>query len=552
MSEELKPKSDQPPVEEPAQQAAEQAPAAEAAPEPEKTAAPEAEAAAPEEAPAPAPEAEKAAEPQSAEAAPAAEPEPAKAAPAPEAEKAAAPEPAKAPEPAPEKAAEAAPEPAKAAEPEQPAEPEEPAGPALANKIPISHLESHRLVQLNACTRCGECLNWCPVYDQDERQDILPRNKAADFLKLIKRQHGNLAGLAEGGGAVGRALAKMMGHKQVTEEEMRTFADNLYECSTCGQCQIVCPANLDTVNLWEEIRRVVVMAGYGPLEQQKALVKSVKSYDNPWQQPRTARTKWARRAKKEKLIPDMPPDIGKKGGKILLYFGCTASFDTNVRQVAVNTVNILERLGVDYGILGNKEACCGSVMLRMGDPEYERIFNQNIKQFNDLGIDALVTSCAGCFKTIGEDYPKVGKLNFEVLHTAQFLRRLLEKGELKLVNPVEKVITYHDPCHLGRASGVYDDPRIIMEALPGVDLVEMPRTREYSRCCGAGGGLKSGYPDIQNRMAQERVREAEGTGASELVSCCPFCYQGLQVGIGAVDSALVAKDLTNLVIEAMG
>ncbi len=439
---------------------------------------------------------------------------------------------------------------AEATEPKPEPEPEP--GPSRAADIPISHLESRRLLQLNACTRCGECLNWCPVYDQDARQDILPRNKAADFLRLVKRQQGPLARLAGGQGAVGKAVARLLGHQEVSEDEVRAFAANLYECSTCGQCQIVCPANLDTVNLWEEIRRVIVMAGYGPLEQQKALVKSVKSYDNPWQQPRTARAKWARRAKKEGLIPDLPPDINKKGGKILLYFGCTASFDSNVRQVAVNTVNILERLGVDYGILGNKEACCGSVMLRMGDPEYERVFNQNIKQFNDLGIEALVTSCSGCFKTINEDYPKVGKLNFEVLHTAQFLRRLLEKGELKLTTPVEKLVTYHDPCHLGRASGVYDDPRIIMEALPGVDLVEMPRSREYSRCCGAGGGLKAGYPDIQNQMAQERIREAEGTGASELVSCCPFCFQGLQVGIGALDSALVARDLTSLVIEAMG
>ena len=112
---------------------------------------------------------------------------------------------------------------------------------------------------------------------------------------------------------------------------------------------------------------------------------------------------------------------------------------------------------------------------------------------------------------------------------------------------MEKKVTYHDPCHLGRASGVYDDPRFIMEAIPGLELIEMPRNREYSRCCGAGGGLKSGYPDIQNKMAQRRVKEAEETGAEELVSACPFCYQGLQVGITATNSPLVMRDISFLV-----
>jgi len=202
---------------------------------------------------------------------------------------------------------------------------------------------------------------------------------------------------------------------------------------------------------------------------------------------------------------------------------------------------------VDYGCLGKDEKCCGSVMLRMGDPEFERLARENINMFNDLGIETLISSCAGCFKTIKGDYPKVGKLNFEVLHTVEFLRRLYEDKKLVFKNPVEKRVTYHDPCHLGRASGVYDDPRFIMEMIPGLELIEMPRNREYSRCCGAGGGLKSGYPDIQNKMAQRRVKEAEETGAEELVSACPFCFQGLQVGISALESPLVMRDISFLV-----
>lgn len=415
--------------------------------------------------------------------------------------------------------------------------------------LQVSNLDIKRLIQLQGCTRCGECLTWCPVYDQDMREAILPRKKIQDFLRIIKSQHGLLARIIKSG-RVGdplkKLLASVFGFQEVGQEQMEEFVRNLYECSTCGQCQIVCPANIDTVNLWEDIRRVIVSADYGPLESQKVLVKSVKSYDNPWQQPRAARTKWIRRAQKDNEIAAPPREIKKTRGKVLLFLGCTAVYDVNVKQIAVSTINILETLGIDYGCLGGEEKCCGSVLLRMGDKEFERIATDNIKILNALNIQTLVSSCSGCFKTIKEDYPKVGKLNFEVLHTVEFLRRQVEDGKLKFINPVEKKITYHDPCHLGRASGVYEDPRFIMQAIPGLDLIEMPRSRQYSRCCGAGGGLKAGYPDIQNKMAQRRVQEAEETGAEELVSACPFCYAGLQVGIKALDSTLIMRDVTYL------
>ena len=418
----------------------------------------------------------------------------------------------------------------------------------------ISNLDIKRLIELDACTRCGECLTWCPVYDQDAKESIIPRTKVTDFLRILRSQHGIAAKIIQSDKSpegLKKLLSTLFRYREITDEDIREFARNLYECSTCGQCHVVCPANIDTVNLWEDIRRLIVQAGYGPLEPQKALVKSVKSYDNPWQQPRAGRTKWARRAKKEGLIADLPREMNKTGAKVLLFLGCTASYDINVKQVAVSTINILEMLGIDYGVFGKDEKCCGSVMLRMGDREFERIAADNIKMFHEAGFQTLITSCSGCFKTIKEDYPRVGKLHFEVMHTVEFLRRLYEEGKLVFKNRVEKKVTYHDPCHLGRAAGVYDDPRFIMQAIPGLELLEMPRNREYSRCCGAGGGLKSGYPDIQNRMAQRRVREAEETGAQELVSACPFCYQGLQVGITATESHLVMRDISFLVEEAL-
>jgi heterodisulfide reductase subunit D len=423
-----------------------------------------------------------------------------------------------------------------------------------ARTIPLDRLEMRRLVQLDGCTSCGECLNWCPVYDQDAREDVLPRRKILDFLHIVKNQQSLLNAIIKSEMTPDSArwlLRKIFRRQEISEEEVRSFALNLYECSTCGQCQVVCPANIDTVNLWENIRELMVAIGYGPLEQQKILTKSVKSYDNPWQQPRQGRVKWARRAKKEELIAELPPEIKKTKSKILLFFGCTAVYDLNISQIAIDTVNVFKILGIDYGCLGENEKCCGSVLLRMGDPEYERIASDNIKLLNGLSIETLVTSCSGCYKTIKEDYPKVGRLNFEVLHTVEFLHRLIEQKKLKFEVPVEKVVTYHDPCHLGRASGIFNEPRAVIQAIPGLELVEMPRHGRYSRCCGAGGGVKAGFPDLQNKMAQARIKEAERTGARELVSACPFCYAGLQVGIGALNSPLVMTDMMHLVRSAL-
>lgn len=420
--------------------------------------------------------------------------------------------------------------------------------------LAISNLDLTRLIQMQGCTRCGECLNWCPVYDQDSREAILPRQKIQDFIRIVQSQRGLLARIMKQdrvGESLKKLLAAVFGYRKIGPQEMETFVRNLYECSTCGQCQIVCPANIDTINLWEDIRRLIVSADYGPLESQKVLVKSVKSYDNPWQQPRAARTKWIRRAQKDNEIAAPPREIKKTGGKVLLFLGCTAVYDVNVKQIAVSTINILEHLGIDYGCLGGDEKCCGSVLLRMGDKEFERIASANIKQLNSLKIQTLVSSCSGCFKTIKEDYPKVGKLDFEVLHTVEYLTRLLQEGKFHFSRPLERTITFHDPCHLGRASGVFDEPRILMGAIPGLELIEMPRSRQYSRCCGAGGGLKAGFPDIQNKMSQRRIKEAEATGAQELVSACPFCYAGLQVGIKALDSPLVMRDLSYLVEESL-
>lgn len=412
-----------------------------------------------------------------------------------------------------------------------------------SSKIKIDSLSPRQIMELDVCTRCGECSRWCPVYDQDKRESVNPRGRAWWFKKIIKSQYGIFG--AE------TFLGKFLGRRRVTDEEIRSFVNDLYECSTCRQCYIACPVQIDTVELWESIRRSMVDSKYGPLEQQKALATSVKSYDNPWQQPRSSRARWSKLALKDKRIAKEPRDITRERAEVLYFVGCTASYDLNVKEVAISDVHILELANVDYGILGPKEKCCGSVLLRIGDHEYERIAEENIKIFNELRIKTLITSCAGCYKTIKQDYPRVGKLNFEVKHMVEYLHDLIIQKKLQFQKELKMKVTYHDPCHLGRHSGVYDAPREVLKAIPGVELVEMQRTREYSRCCGAGGGLKAGFPDVQNQMAQTRIKEAENLGVEAIVSACPFCYQGLQIGIQALNSQLRMMDITEIVSLAL-
>lgn len=407
----------------------------------------------------------------------------------------------------------------------------------LGKQLDWSELSHRQIWDLFACSRCGECLNWCPVYQEDQREEVIPRGKTGMAKELLLEQKGLLARLTGRGGS--------------SSAKISAFAQHIYECSVCGQCHYVCPNGIDTIELWEALRAMLVKSGFGPLENHKLLAASIINNDNPWQQPRTTRDRWAVRAAKEGRIAEVNT-FNKTKPSVLFFVGCTASFDMNVKEVAINTSYVLQSAGVDFGILGKKERCCGSTLLRVGaKEEFARVASENIAQFHELGIKTLVASCAGCYKTIKQDYPKIAHLEFEVVHISEYILRLVDEGKLDFRHEVAMKVTYHDPCHLGRHNGLYDPPREVLKLIPGLELVEMERSRENARCCGAGGGLKAGYPELQAEISVKRIKDAEATGASVLASACPFCYQGLQLGINAANSSLAMRDITELVVASL-
>jgi heterodisulfide reductase subunit D len=208
---------------------------------------------------------------------------------------------------------------------------------------------------------------------------------------------------------------------------------------------------------------------------------------------------------------------------------------------------VLSKAGIDFGTLGDDEGCCGSTLLRTGLLEPARkMAEDNIARFEKAAPSMIVTSCAGCYKTLRQDYPKVGKLPAKVVHITTLVDELLVSGKLVPSKRVEGTVTFHDPCHLGRHNGLYEEPRRILRSIPGLKLVEMERNREEARCCGAGGGVKTAFPELAGRISSLRVEDAEKTGADILATSCPFCYQSLKATIDSKGSKLRMTDLMEL------
>lgn len=404
----------------------------------------------------------------------------------------------------------------------------------MKRRLDISSLDVRALLSYDACTRCGECTELCPTgHEAQDIELVTPRGKILRLRGMYKSQYG--------------LRAMLFGPREVPEEELKELAERAYECTICGQCMTVCPAHLDTIDMWENMREFLVANGLGPLPAHSQIIKSIENYDNPWMQPRTQRSRWAKRLAKEVAIRDSL----KEHSEVLYFVGCTAAYDPNIRAMAENTARVLHRAEVDFGTLGNEEGCCGSTMMRTGLAEStQRMVERNIERFEKAAPSLIVTSCAGCYKTIRQDYPKYGKLPARIVHLTQFVSELIDSGKLALDRRVDSVVAFHDPCHLGRHNLLYEEPRRILGAIPGVKLVEMERNRENARCCGAGGGVKTAFPDLAQDISELRVADAESTGCDTLTTSCPFCYQSLRSAIESRRSTIKMMDIMELVAAA--
>jgi heterodisulfide reductase subunit D len=380
--------------------------------------------------------------------------------------------------------------------------------------IKVDVIDPVSLMQYDACTRCGECDNWCPTLDAMKKDmNISPRDKISRWRDFMGKSYG--------------LRAKLFGAKAIPEENIQDFNDHLFHCTTCGACGSVCPAGLNTIEMWEATRQQLVLRGNGPYGKQSLFPKLIGEMHNPYMKDQKERLDW---------IPD---DVEIAEESDIAYFtGCTAGFNQQV--LAVSTARVLNKLDVPFVMLGEDEWCCGSALIRTGQPHIGDTPRQaaihNVEALEAKGVKKVLFACAGCFRAATIDWPHLmgRKPNFEVVHLSDYLAELIEQGKIKWEGTLDKTVTYHDPCHLGRHVGVFEGPRKVLQSMPGVKFVEMERNRDLQRCCGAGGGVKAGIPDLALEVASGRVKDAIDVKADILASACPFCRRNLGDGRDAV------------------
>ena len=405
--------------------------------------------------------------------------------------------------------------------------------------ITTDNLTAVQLMELDACTRCGECVNWCPTYDASGQDPgLAPRDKILRWREFMNRSYG--------------LKARLFGPKKLLDEEIDQFKEDLYRCSTCGMCGTVCESGINTIELWECMRANLVERGNGPYGKQNMFLKLITEYHNPYMKDPKERLDW------------VPSDVTIKDKADYLYFGgCTAEY--RQKKLAFATARVLNHLGVDFCMLGEDEWCCCSALIRTGQHEKEEIARRaaraNVEAIKKTGATKILYACAGCYRTSIVDWPRLlgEELPFEIIHIAEFLEDQIREGKIEWKASVDKTVTYHDPCHLGRHVGVYDPPRYVLENIPGVKFIEMDRIKENQRCCGAGGGVKEGVPDLALGIAEARVQDALDKNPEILSSACPFCKRNLSDGRDSLGEKGVAgakelevEDLIVLVAEALG
>lgn len=292
--------------------------------------------------------------------------------------------------------------------------------------------------------------------------------------------------------------------------------DVIFACPTCGHCMDSCQApHADyIVDIIEALRELAVKK-IGPGVNQDKLIERACNPEmwNPYGEKNSDNEA----LKKEYNLPDK--------AEWVYYIGCTSNY--RQQQLRDATLRLLKKAGINFTLVD--EHCCTSPMLRTGQiNSVDDFVKHNIEQVRNAGASKVVTSCAGCYRTLLKDYEKFGaELGFEVYHTGELIKKLLDEKKIKIKSKYDKVITYHDPCHLGRHMGIYEIPREIIRGIPGIKFVEMKRNRNHAWCCGAGGGVKIAYPDWSVEISKDRLEQAKETGATVLSSMCPFCKTNL-------------------------
>lgn len=393
----------------------------------------------------------------------------------------------------------------------------------------LSNFSIKQLMELDACTRCGECMKPCPINVQGAADLYIPAEKIRMLRSVINGERGLL----------GRLLNRILKKEQDHSAVLTSLSENTYLCTLCGRCQQVCPVNIDQRSLWISMRKEIVERGYAPavLEQVKEIVHR---QHNVLDYPNEERAIWV------EFMEDAPEHLYRKEKAEVLYFvGCIGSFSPAIQEIPTSFLRLLEAAGEDFTILGEDEWCCGFPLIIAGLPrEAEELRQHNLEKLKELGARTVVFSCPSCFYTWSNYYKPPG---VELLHSTQYIHRLIRQGRLEM-REIEQVVTYHDPCDLGRGMKIFEPPREVIKA-GAKNFVELPQNRERGYCCGGGGDLEMTDAEITNQIACDLLNAVKSTEAEMVVTACQQCKRMLLNSVKSEDSAVQVKDIVELVLE---
>jgi Fe-S oxidoreductase len=393
----------------------------------------------------------------------------------------------------------------------------------------VADLTWKQIVDTFSCTECGRCQDVCPAYQTGK--ELSPKLLIMGIRDQVFREGPDL--LAMAGGGEGSAATPLVPNA--------VSDDVVWDCVTCGACVHECPVAIEHVDHIIDLRRHLVMVEGRFPEEAATMLRDVERSANPWGKPQIERGTWADGLDIRVLEPgDAPPEV-------LFWVGCAPSYDERAREGARSTAKLLQAAGVDFAILGPRECCTGDPARRMGNEyTFQSYAQQNVETLGEAQVTKIVTTCPHCFNTLGNEYPDFGG-NYEVMHHTELLAQLVRDGRLK-PQADERRITYHDSCYLARHNDVRSDPRELVDSVG--TAVEMPRNRERTFCCGAGGA-HMWMEERGGAINEARVREAAETGADTLAVACPFCTVMLDDGVRSTATDMQVVDVATLLVQAV-
>lgn len=407
-------------------------------------------------------------------------------------------------------------------------------------KVPARGLDDI-VENLYMCARCGYCAAVCPVYDELKSESVSLRGEIYKVKSALE------SGKAPPTGS------------------------DVFQCTLCGMCKEHCSVRLDTLEMWSAFRRNSFDLGTGP-PVLRTMTDMILKEKNPMGMSRDSRLDWIefrnkwnkrmmRRVSEEQLKEMRYTELDKTGmfkenAKTVYFAGCSASYYKRNSGIVESMTRILEEADEDFTLLGHDEWCCGEPFFLAGDvKDFKEFAAHNVEQIKNLGAERVLFTCAGCYNTFKNEYPKLlgEDLGFSVIHSSEIIEELFDSGKLKLgKTPVDLGgVTYHDPCEIGRHCEIYESPRRVMELL-GLNFTEMEDSHGEARCCGGGGLMKAVNPDLEKAIAQKRIDQVEATGAMSVISGCPSCKMTMSEAANSRGTGINVWDIAEVTAYSLG